>query len=196
MIEIILSRITVRLNDKKHTPPVPEQRTRLIVALSELNSPDFKLLVGLTLIAVVEGITYAWIEVLLYTSTQVQLMNTWVFGHFTSYNLVLALLVLVMVFGTGFVAWTTYSPTKFRKFFLLALGDFLLWLMVEDEFTFVFSRAAHTATDWTNWPIGALEISGNYIPSWYIMATVTIFMLWFFGLSVREKKKILDKSTG
>ena len=87
----------------------------------ELNTPDFRLLVGLTLMAVIEGITYAWIEVLLYTSDQVLLMRTWVFGHFTSYNVVLAVLVLVMIFGTGFVAWTTYSPfhrsicAKYRK---------------------------------------------------------------------------------
>ena len=161
-----------------------EGKTRLAQALSELNSSDFRLLVGLTIIALIEGITYAWIEVLLYTSNQVLLMNTWVLGHFTSYNVVLALLVLVMIFGTGFVAWSKYSPTKFLKFFLLALGDFLLWLMVEDEFTFVFSHAAHTATDWTNWPIGALNFLGTYIPSWYIMATISIFVLWYFGLRV------------
>ncbi len=153
----------------------------------ELNTPDFRLLVGLTLMAVIEGITYAWIEVLLYTSDQVLLMRTWVFGHFTSYSVVLAVLVLVMIFGTGFVAWTTYSPTRFRKFFLLALGDFLLWIMLEDEFTFIFSRAPHTPTDWTNWIFGVVNVSGRYIPVWYMIVSVVIFFLWYLGLNVKEE---------
>ena len=157
--------------------------------MSGLYSSDFRLLVGLTLMAVIEGITYAWIEVLLYTSDQVLLMRTWILGHFTSYNVVLALLVLVMIFGTGFVAWTTYSPTRFRKFFLMALGDFLLWILLEDEFTFIFSRASHTPTDWTNWIFGAVNISGHYIPVWYMIVSVVIFFLWYFGLNVKEECK-------
>ena len=166
-----------------------EYRKNITTAMSGLYSSDFRLLVGLTLMAVIEGITYAWIEVLLYTSDQVLLMRTWILGHFTSYNVVLALLVLVMIFGTGFVAWTTYSPTRFRKFFLMALGDFLLWILLEDEFTFIFSRASHTPTDWTNWIFGAVNISGHYIPVWYMIVSVVIFFLWYFGLNVKEECK-------
>lgn len=168
---------------------VDKTRTKITTSLWELKSSDFKLLVGLTLIAVIEGITYAWIEVLLYTSDNPVLYHTWIAGHYTSYHVVLVLLVLTMVFGVGFVAWLTYSPTRFHKFLLLALGDFVLWILLEDEFTFIFSHSPHTATDWTNWPIGALDIIGHYIPFWYIAAAVGIFACWSTGLSIREEKK-------
>jgi hypothetical protein len=151
-----------------------------------LKTPEFKLLIGLTVISIVEAITYAWIEVLLFTSTSPILYDTWILGHYTTYHVVLAILVLSMIFGVSFVAWLTYSPTKFRKFFLLTLGDFLLWALLEDEFFFIFSGATHTATDWTNWPLGAVLIFGTYIPVWYILATIAIFFLWFVGLSLED----------
>lgn len=165
---------------------LPRSKAYLIEALSQLKSTDFRLLLGLTIIAIVEGITYAWIEVLLYTSDNPLLFNTWILGHYSSYHAVLTLLVLAMIFGTGFVSWSTYSPTRFRKFFLLALGDFVLWILTEDEFTFIFSHATHTATDWTNWPVGAIDISGHYVPIWYVAAAISIFVLWSLGLGVPE----------
>jgi hypothetical protein len=151
-----------------------------------LNTPEFKLLVGLTTISIAEAITYAWIEVVLFTSTSPVLYDTWILGHYTSYHAVLAILVLSMIFGVSFVAWLTYSPGRFRKFFFLTLGDFLLWALLEDEFFFIFSGATHTATDWTNWPLGALHVFGSYIPIWYILAAASIFFLWFLGLSLEE----------
>ncbi|MFI5421360.1 MAG: hypothetical protein ACHQ1H_10380 [Nitrososphaerales archaeon] len=157
-------------------------------ALPELRSPEFKLLIGLTITAIIEAVSYAWIEVLLYTSSSPILYNNWIFGHYNSYHVVLAFLVLSMIFGVGFVAWLTYSPTRFRKFFLLTLGDFLLWVLLEDEFTFIFSGASHTPTDWTNWPIGAAHIFGNYIPVWYVLAAISIFLLWFYGLYAEESR--------
>ncbi len=168
---------------RKTTPEYAlESRISSSKALPELASPEFKLLIGLTITAIIEAISYAWIEVLLYTSTSPVLYNNWILGHYNSYHVVLAFLVLSMIFGVGFVAWLTYSPTRFRKFFLLTLGDFLLWIMLEDEFTFIFSGATHTATDWTNWPIGSIHIFGNYVPLWYILASLSIFLLWFYGL--------------
>lgn len=151
------------------------------------NTPELKLLIGLTLISIVEAISYAWIEVLLFTSSSPILYDTWIFGHYTTYHVVLAILVLAMIFGVSFVAWLTYSPTRFRKFFLLTLGDFVLWALLEDEFFFIFSGATHTPTDWTNWPLGAVYIFGSYIPIWYILAAVAIFVLWFLGLSIEDK---------
>jgi hypothetical protein len=145
------------------------------------------LLIGLTLIAVVEAVSYAWIEVVLYTSNNPLLYNTWIAGHYTSYHAVLALLVLAMMFGVGLVAWLTYSPTRFRKFLLLALGEFVLWLLLEDEFTFIFSGAPHTRTDWTNWPIGTIDLFGRLVPIWYIGAVIAIFAFWYFGLSIKDK---------
>jgi hypothetical protein len=153
---------------------------------SELKASEFQLLVGLTLIAIVEAISYAWIEVVLYTSNSPILYDTWIAGHYTSYHVALFVLVLAMIFGVGFVAWLTYSPTKFRKFFLLALGDFLLWALLEDEFFFIFSEAPHTRTDWTNWPIGAIHVLGTYIPAWYVLAGIGIFVLWSVGLAIKE----------
>jgi hypothetical protein len=163
-----------------------------------LKTPELKLLIGLTMISIVEAITYAWIEVLLFTSTSPVLYDTWIFGHYTSYHVVLAILVLAMIFGVSFVAWLTYSPTKFRKFFFLTLGDFLLWALLEDEFFFIFSGATHTATDWTNWPLGALHIFGSYIPIWYILASVSIFFFWFLGLNVEEtpRKMVVSNHQG
>lgn len=155
--------------------------------MTELWSSDFRLLIGLTIIAIVEAVSYAWIEVLLYTSDNPLLYDTWIAGHYTSYHAVLALLVLAMIFGVGLVAWLTYSPTRFRKFLFLALGDFALWLLLEDEFTFIFSGAPHTSTDWTNWPIGTLNLFGRYIPIWYIAALCAILVFWYLGLSIQEK---------
>ncbi len=154
-----------------------------------LKAPEFKLLIGLTMISIIEAITYAWIEVVLFTSSSPILYDTWILGHYTSYHVVLAILVLSMIFGVGFVAWLTYSPTRFRKFFLLTLGDFILWALLEDEFFFIFSGATHTPTDWTNWPLGAVNIFGSYIPIWYILAIGAIFVLWFLGLSIGEARK-------
>jgi hypothetical protein len=161
--------------------------TKRASAIPELKSSEFKLLIGLTVTAVIEAISYAWIEVLLYTSASPVLYDTWILGHYTSYHVVLTFLILAMIFGVGFVAWLTYSPTRFRKFFLLTLGDFLLWILLEDEFTFIFSGATHTPTDWTNWPIGAVHILGSYIPVWYVAAVISIFILWFFGLYAEDK---------
>jgi len=156
-----------------------------------LLAPEFKLLVGLTIISVVEAITYSWIEVLLFTSSSPVLYDTWIFGHYTTYHLVLAILVLAMIFGVSFVAWLTYSPTRFRKFFLLSLGNFVLWALLEDEFFFIFSGATHTPTDWTNWPLGVVQVYGNFIPIWYILAAVSIFVLWFLGLSTGASPKLM-----
>ena len=163
--------------------------------ISELASSDFRLLLGLTTIAVIEAITYAWIEELLYSSDSgnPQLVDTWVFGHYTTYHVVLSILVLAMIFGVGFVAWLTYSSKGFWKFLFLALGNFLLWLFLEDEFFFIFSHSPHTATDWTNWPLGAVNLSGHYIPIWYIGATISIFVLWFLGLSMKENENTKGK---
>ncbi len=168
-------------------------KEQLYSALSILNASDFKLLIGLTTIAVIEAITYSWIEVLLYTSDNPVLYNTWIVGHYTSYHLALALLVLAMIFGVGFVAWLTYSPTRFRKFLLLALGNFILWLLLEDEFTFIFSGAKHTPSDWTNWPIGAVNLFGHYVPIWYVLAAIAIFVFWSLGLSIQEKDRGIKK---
>lgn len=155
-----------------------------------LRAPEFKLLIGITLISIVEAISYAWIEVLLFTSSSPVLYDTWILGHYTTYHVVLAILVLSMIFGVGFVGWLTYSPTRFRKFFLLTLGNFILWALLEDEFFFIFSGATHTATDWTNWPLGAVLIFGSYIPDWYIIAAIAIFVLWYLGLSIEDSPKV------
>jgi hypothetical protein len=152
---------------------------------SEFGSKEYRLLLGLTIVTVIEAIVYAWIEVLLYTSDNPVLYSTWLFGHYTTYHLALATLVVAMMFGVGFVAYMLYSPKRLWRFFLLSLGDFGLWLMLEDEFTFIFSGARHTPTDWTNWPIGSIHILGNYIPIWYILMTIAIFFVWYIGLSLR-----------
>ena len=157
---------------------------------TNVNTQEFKLLIGLTIIAIIEAISYAWIEVLLFTSTSPILYDTWILGHYTTYHVVLGILVFAMIFGVGFVAWLTYSPTRFRKFFLLALGDFVLWALLEDEFFFIFSGATHTATDWTNWPLGAVHVLGSYIPIWYIVAVAAIFTFWYLGLSIQETPKL------
>lgn len=136
----------------------------------------------------VEAVVYAWIEVLLYTSTSPVLYDLWIFGHYTTYHLALAVLIVAMMFGVGFVAYMLYSPTRLWRFFLLSLGDFGIWLVMEDEFTFIFSGARHTATDWTNWPIGSINVLGNYIPIWYLLISVAVFFVWYLGLSIKEEK--------
>lgn len=150
----------------------------------ELGTREFRLLLGLTVVTIVEAIVYAWIEVLLYSSDNPVLYHTWLFGHYTTYHVALAALVITMMFGVGFVAYTLYSPTILWRFFLLSLGDFGLWLMLEDEFTFIFSGARHTATDWTNWPLGAIHFFGEYIPIWYILMPMGVFTVWYIGLSL------------
>jgi hypothetical protein len=151
---------------------------------SEFKSREYELLIGLAVITLIEALTYGWIEVLLYSSDNPVLYNTWLFGHYTTYHIALATLVIAMMFGVGFVAYVLYSPTRLWRFFLLMLGNFGLWLMLEDEFTFIFSGARHTPTDWTNWPIGAIDFFGNYIPIWYILMTIAVFFVWYLGLSI------------
>jgi hypothetical protein len=150
----------------------------------ELGAREFRLLLGITIITVIEAIVYAWIEVILYTSDSPILYNNWLFGHYNTYHVALAVLVVAMMFGVGFVAYTLYSPTRLWRFFLLSIGDFGLWLMLEDEFTFIFSGARHTPTDWTNWPFGAINVFGDYVPIWYILMTIAIFVVWYIGLSL------------
>ncbi|HZW56067.1 MAG TPA: hypothetical protein VFF30_07250 [Nitrososphaerales archaeon] len=158
--------------------------TKFRVSIKEVSaSRDFRLLVGLAIITVIEAISYAWIEVLLYTSINPILDNTWLFGHYTTYHVVLAVLVLAMVFGVGFFGSMVYTPTGFYKFMFFAFGNFLLWLMLEDEFTFVFSGSPHTSTDWTNWPIGAIPILGYFIPAWYVIVIIAVGLLWYFALT-------------
>ncbi len=174
------------LNPEGWRSELEDRRKRLLLLLREFGSPEFKLLAGLTVIAVVEAVTYAWIEVLLYTSNNPVLYNTWLIGQYTSYHVVLVILVLAMVFGVGFVAWSVYSPSKFRRFLFLSVGDLLLWALLEDEFFFVFSRAQHTPTDWTNWILGSVKIGAAVIPTWYILAALGIVALWTVGLTVGE----------
>jgi ABC-type amino acid transport system permease subunit len=154
------------------------------IHLKEFKSREFELLVGLAIITIIEALIYGWIEVLLYSSDNPVLYDTWILGHYTTYHLALATLVIVMMFGVGFVAYILYSPKRLWRFFLLALGNFGLWLVLEDEFTFIFSGARHTPTDWTNWPIGAIDVFGNYIPGWYILMFIAVFVVWYFGLSI------------
>jgi hypothetical protein len=150
----------------------------------EFRNREFELLVGLAIITVVEALTYGWIEVQLYISNDPVLYNTWLFGHYTTYHIALAVLVIAMMFGAGFVAYILYSPRRLWRFFLLTLGNFGLWLVLEDEFTFIFSGARHTASDWTNWPFGAIDLFGNYIPVWYVLMFIAVFVVWYFGLSI------------
>jgi hypothetical protein len=146
----------------------------------------FKLLLGLTAVTVTEAICYAWIEVLLYTSDNSILYNTWIFHHYTTYHLVLLVLVLAMVFGVGFIGAMLYVPGKFRTFILLAAGDFILWIMLEDEFTFVFSGARHTPTDWSSQLFGSIFVAGYYVPVWYLLAVVATFICWYLALSAPD----------
>jgi hypothetical protein len=155
--------------------------------LGEFKSREFELLIGLTIVTVTEAIVYGWIEVLLYTSDSPVLYNTWILGHYTTYHIALTILVVAMMFGVGFVAYILYSPRRLWRFFLLALGDFGLWLMLEDEFTFIFSGARHTPTDWTNWPFGAVKIVGDYVPVWYILMSIAIIFVWYRGLSLQSE---------
>lgn len=157
--------------------------------LTQSELKELELLVGLTAVTLVEAVCYAWIEVLLYSSDNPILYNTWLFGHYTTYHVILVILVSAMIFGVGYVAFVTYSKSRFRKFLLLSLGNFILWTMMEDEFTFIFTGSPHTLTDWTNWPIGAVRIFGYYIPDWYVLATASIFLCWFFGLALTEEKQ-------
>lgn len=143
----------------------------------------FKLLVAFTMVTLIEAISYAWIEVLLYRSVNPLLNDTWIFGHYTTYHIVLLVFVLAMVFGVGFFGSMLYVPGRFRKFIFLSFGNLFLWLMLEDEFTFIFSGSPHTSTDWSNWPIGALNILGYYVPLWYLIVLALSASLWYVGLT-------------
>ncbi|MHB1908909.1 MAG: hypothetical protein ACYCQJ_08565 [Nitrososphaerales archaeon] len=182
--EQILYRNFGRMFNKLVNAIVTARALRISYHLNELRSREFELLAGITAVTVVEAIVYAWIEVLLYTSDNPILYDTWILGHYTTYHLALAALVLAMMFGVGFVAYFLYSPARLWRFFLLALGNFGLWLMMEDEFTFIFSGAVHTRTDWTTWPIGSVPIFGEYIPIWYVFMTIAVFACWYVGLSI------------
>ncbi|MHB8566677.1 MAG: hypothetical protein ACYC7D_08325 [Nitrososphaerales archaeon] len=143
----------------------------------------FRLLAAFSTITFVEAIAYSWIEVLLYQSDSPVLSNTWIFGHYTTYHLVLGALVLSMVFGVGFFGSMLFTPARFKKFLLFAFGNLLLWLALEDEFTFIFSGSPHTATDWTNWPLGAVNVLRHFIPVWYFLAVISTAVLWYVGLT-------------
>lgn len=156
----------------------------LQTAFSELRSSrDFTLLLGLTGVTIVEAVSYAWIEVLLYTSDNPVLSNTWLLGHYTTYHVVLAILVIAMVFGVGFFSAMLYDRRRFKKFMLLAAGDFILWTVLEDEFTFIFSGSRHTPTDWSSWILGSVYAFGYYVPTWYILALASTIFLWYLGLT-------------
>ncbi len=152
-------------------------------ALKEvLTNRGFRLLTAFALITFIEAVTYAWIEVLLYVSDPPVLNNTWLFGHYTTYHIVLGVLVFSMVFGVGFFGSMLYIPGRFKKFLLFALGNLTLWLVIEDEFTFIFSGSPHTLTDWTNWPTGPIRLLNYYIPVWYVVAIAATGILWYLGL--------------
>ena len=155
-------------------------------AFAELRSSRlYLLLIGLTAVSVTEAICYAWIEVVLFTSDSPILKNLWLFHHYTTYHLVLAVLVISMVFGVGFFGAVLYVPGRFVKFMLIAAGDFILWLMLEDEFFFIFSGSRHTATDWSSQIFGTFAFFGYYIPIWYILVIISVFTCWYLALRIR-----------
>ncbi|MGI0090982.1 MAG: hypothetical protein ACREBS_04675 [Nitrososphaerales archaeon] len=159
-------------------------------SLAELGSSEsFKLLLGLTLVTIIEAVCYAWIEVVLYTSDSLILSNTWLFGRYTTYHIVLAVLVIAMIFGVGFFGSVVLSQRGFEKFMLLASGDFLLWVLLEDEFFFVFSGTRHTPTDWSSSFLGSVSLFGYYIPIWYFLTTILTFVFWYTGLTWPETKE-------
>jgi hypothetical protein len=158
---------------------VPASRNQLI----ELRySQSFRLLLGLTLVTIVEAVCYAWIEVVLYTSDSPVLYDTWLFGRYSTYHVILAILVAAMIFGVGFFGSMVLSPRRFKKFVLLAAGDFALWLFLEDEFFFIFSGTTHTPTDWSSSFLGSIHMFGYYVPIWYILAAASTFAFWYLGL--------------
>ena len=59
----------------------------------------------MTVVTVIEALVYGWIEVLLYSSDNPVLYNTWLLGHYTTYHIALATLVIAMMFGVGVVAY-------------------------------------------------------------------------------------------
>ncbi len=150
------------------------------------SSQSFKLLLGLTLVTVIEAVCYAWIEVLLYTSDNALLYNTWLFGHYSTYHIVLAVLVVAMIFGVGFFGSMILSPRRFAKFMFIAAGDFMLWVFLEDEFFFIFSGTTHTPTDWSSSFLGSVYLLGDYTPTWYFLAAGLTFLFWYLGLSWPE----------
>jgi len=161
--------------------------------LLELGSSEsYKLLLGLTLVTVIEAICYAWIEVVLYSSDSPVLYNTWIFGHYSTYHLILSILVIAMIFGVGFFGSMILSPRRFKKFILLAAGDFILWTVLEDEFFFIFSGTTHTPTDWSAWFVGSVSVSGYYLPSWYFLASIATSLFWYVGLTWPET---IDRSS-
>ena len=162
--------------------PVRQQKgiRGLITELS--TSRMFRLLAGLTAVTVVEAISYAWIEVLLFTSDSPYLRNLWILGHYTTYHVVLGILVSAMIFGVGFFGATIFIPRAFRRFLLAATGDFLLWILLEDEFFFIFSGSSHTPSDWTSQFLGTISAFGNYIPTWYLVAAAAVFICWTLAL--------------
>jgi hypothetical protein len=87
---------------------------------------------------------------------------------------------------SGFFGSMVLSPRRFKKFMLLAMGDFLLWALLEDEFFFVFSGTIHTQTDWSTWFLGSIHVTGYYIPVWYFLAAISIFVFWYLGLTQSE----------
>lgn len=98
----------------------------------------------------------------------------------------LGVLVFAMVFGVGFFGVMSYLPGRFKKFLVYALGNLILWIVIEDEFTFIFSGSPHTLTDWTNWPAPPIDIFGHYIPVWYLLAFAVTAGLWYYGLKSKD----------
>ena len=165
-------------------------------AFRELGSNRlYKLLLGLTIVTVTEAISYAWIEVLLFTSDSPVLRNLWLFHHYTTYHLVLFVLVVAMVFGVAFFGAMLYVPGRFWRFLLLTGGDFVLWLMLEDEFFFIFSGSAHTPTDWSSQFLGAVPLFGSYIPVWYFLDVTATFLCWYFALKTPFREGVLSASS-
>ncbi len=141
----------------------------------------------------IEAICYSWIEVLLYTSDSpilFKLYNTWLFGRYSTYHIVLAVLLIAMIFGVGIVGSMMLSPRRFKKFILLAAGDLILWILVEDEFFFIFSGTTHTRTDWSSTFLGSVPILGYYIPVWYFGFAILTCAFWYLGLTLPDSSKV------
>jgi hypothetical protein len=150
----------------------------------------------MTLTTVVAAVTYAWIEGFALmvpppgTPEHGATQNLWIFNHFSSYNVAMAILFTCITGSFALLKSRSMFARGNRYFLFAVLANYpLSWLVEDFAFFFFcpFPNCRLTSGMWTNWFLGGVSLMDPWtasvqiwIPSWYFLILVwAIGCHWF-----------------
>lgn len=162
--------------------------------------PEYLEIIFLIFLTIVTSIGYAWIEAginkISVTATEEKWKSLFFepkfLKHFTIYHLVMAVLVVSITFGYFLIRIKWILSQKKYWYFFISLGNFLLWIALEDNLAMFFMSEPYKPDSWTNWIFGATKFWFGWFPNWIISAYLLVLVCWLSAILIktRSEKKL------